>query len=219
MPRLSTRWLFDAGATAYRWFTAQSAWRESCARLASRLPSGEGLWIVDLGCGPGNSTAELARQRPDARLLGLDVSSRMLSYARRDGSRSGWAGQVDWVRGDAARLPLRTASVDAVTGHSFLYLVPDRRAVLSEILRVLRPGGRLIVMEPNARPATVRDVLTVSRDPRHLIAVGLWRQFSRLHDRHDAASLAETLERSGFAGCRVEETLGGLGLLASGERP
>ena len=216
---LSATWLFEAGAGVYRWFTAQSAWRRSCAGLASRLPPADGIRIVDLGCGPGNSTAGLALERPDARLVGLDVARRMLRYARRDGSRSPWGDRVAWVQADAARLPLRSASVDAVTGHSFLYLVADREAVLAETLRVLRPGGRLVLMEPSARPATIRSVLDVSHDLRHLIAIGLWRPFSRLHGRHDAASLAATLERSGFVRCQVEETLGGLGLLASGERP
>ncbi|HXM58750.1 MAG TPA: class I SAM-dependent methyltransferase [Candidatus Dormibacteraeota bacterium] len=219
MPRPLARWLFGAGAGVYRWFTAQDAWQASCAALASRLPPGERPRVVDLGCGPGNSTAGLAAERSDARLIGLDVARRMLAYARRDASRSPWGSRVSWVQADGGRLPLRTASIDAVTGHSFLYLVPDQAAVLAEALRVLRPGGRLVLMEPNARPATIRAILRVSRDPRHVVAVGLWRPFSRLHGRHDAASLAVTLERSGFVRCRVEETLGGLGLLASGERP
>ncbi len=219
MPEPLARWLFDAGAGPYRWFTAQPAWRRSCATLASRLPTADGIRIVDLGCGPGNSTAGLAEQRPDASLIGIDIARRMLERARRDGARSPWAARVGWVQADAARLPLPAASVDAITGHSFLYLLRDRGAVLRETLRVLRPGGRLILMEPNARPATIRTVLDVSHDPRHVIAVGLWRPFSRLHGRHDAASLAAALRRWGFVRCEVEETLGGLGLLASGERP
>jgi ubiquinone/menaquinone biosynthesis C-methylase UbiE len=217
--QLSSRWLFDAGAGAYRWVTDQPAWRGSCASLVTRLPPGRSIRVLDLGCGPGNSTAGQAALRPDIRLIGLDLSRRMLVGARRAGSRSSWGAHVTWVQADATRLPLRTASIDAVTGHSFLYLVPDRDAVLAETLRIVRPGGRLILMEPNARRATIRSVLGVSHDPRHVIATALWRPFSRLHGRHDAASLAAAMERAGFVGCVVEETLGGLGLLAWGERP
>lgn len=213
------RRLFDAGAGAYRFFTAQAAWSGSCATLASRLPRREGIRVLDLGSGPGNSVAALAERRPDARLIGLDVAAGMLRHARRDGSRAPWADRVAWVQADAARLPLRAASVDAITGHSFLYLVPDREAVLAESLRVLRPGGRLVLMEPNPRRSTLRAVLAAGHDPRHVIAVGLWRPFGRLLGCYDAGALAGTLERSGFVRCHVEETLGGLGLLASGERP
>ena len=218
-PWSSVRWLSDLGAGPYRWFTAQAAWRRSCASLARRLPVCEGLRIVDLGSGPGNSTGALAAQRPDARVIGVDVARRMLACARRDNARSPWSARVAWVQADAARLPIRTASLDAITGHSFLYLIHDRRAVLAEALRALKPGGRLILMEPNDRPVRLRDVLAVSHDLRYVITVCLWRPFSRLHGRSDAASLAATLERSGFVRCQVEETLGGLGLLASAERP
>src|SRR5215213_5986512 len=76
-------WLFNLGADIYGWFTAQRAWRASCARLAARLgdiPDGR---IADLGCGPGVSTFELARRLPGARLVGLDIAPRMLGEARR----------------------------------------------------------------------------------------------------------------------------------------
>jgi ubiquinone/menaquinone biosynthesis C-methylase UbiE len=172
--------------------------------------------VVDLGCGPGVSTFELDRQLPNARLLGLDVARRMLAQARR---RAPADACISWLRGDATRLPFADGVVDACTGHSFLYLVSDRRAVLGEALRVLRPAGQLVLMEPHERGASLQGVLAVSRDPRHLLSVSLWRPFSRLHGRFTAASLRATLERAGFVDCQVEETLGGLGLLASARRP
>jgi ubiquinone/menaquinone biosynthesis C-methylase UbiE len=214
-----TSWLFNLGAPIYGWFTNQRAWRASCARLAERLPPGEGLLVVDLGCGPGVSTIELARLRPDTRFVGLDIAPRMLAEARRRLQAAALPpGQIRWVLGDAARLPFPSDTVDVLTGHSFLYLVPDRVATLAEGLRVLRTGGRLIFMEPNERPASVRRVLRLSRDPRHMISVALWRPFSRLHGRFTAASLLATLEAAGFVDCHVDETLGGLGLLASAKK-
>jgi ubiquinone/menaquinone biosynthesis C-methylase UbiE len=126
---------------------------------------------------------------------------------------------VQLVLGDATRQPFASEAVDALTGHSLLYLLPDRPAALAEVLRVLRPGGRLILMEPNERPARLNGVLRLSRDPRHLVAVMLWRPFSRIHGRFTSASLSATLSAAGFVNCCVEETLGGLGLLASAEKP
>lgn len=218
--RRDTSWIFDLGAQVYAWFTAQPTWRASCARMATLLPAREGLRVVDLGCGPGVSTMELARLRPRDVLVGLDRAGRMLAEAQRCLRAARLpAHRVAWVRADVTRLPFATASVDALTGHSFLYLLPDRQAALDEMRRVLRPGGCVVLMEPNARPAALRDVLAVSRDPRHLVSVALWRPFSRLHGRFSPASLRETLEGAGFVSCQVEEVLGGLGVLARADKP
>jgi len=226
MPRRDTAWIFNLFADVYGWFTAQPTWRASCARMAALLPSERGIRVADLGCGPGVSAFELARRRPDARVVGLDRAPRMLTEARRRAraadlsarleGRAG--GRIGWVLGDAGRLPFADASLDAVTGHSFLYLLPDREAALAEMRRVLRPGGCAILMEPNARPATLRAVLRVARDPRHLLAVSLWRPFSRVHGRYTRETLAETLRAAGFVDCRVEDALGELGLVARAER-
>ncbi|HEV7662401.1 MAG TPA: class I SAM-dependent methyltransferase [Chloroflexota bacterium] len=217
---MDSSWLFNLGADVYAWFTAQAAWRASCAALAAQLGDIRQGTILDLGCGPGVSTFELARNLPGARLIGLDLAPRMLGEARRRRrSASLSASLLSWLRADAGRLPLKANTVDAATGHSFLYLVADRAQTLSEIKRVLKPGGRLVLMEPNARSVTIRQALAVSRDPRHLVAVSLWRPFSRVHGRFTPASLIATLERAGFQDCETRETLGGLGLLATATAP
>jgi ubiquinone/menaquinone biosynthesis C-methylase UbiE len=215
----SSAWIFNLGAAIYGWFTAQPVWRASCARLAAGLPAHDGIRVADLGCGPGVSTIELARARPDALLVGLDLAPRMLAEASRRRATARHPGRIRWVLGDAARLPFATGSLDALTGHSFLYLLPDRTTALAEMRRVLRSGGRLVLMEPSGRPASVRSILRFSRNPRHLFAVSLWRPFSRVHGRFSPASLAATLEQAGFVGCQVGEALGGLGLLARAEKP
>src|SRR3954465_9310387 len=103
--------LFNLGADIYAWFTAQAAWRSSCAQLTGQLRLAANARVLDLGCGPGVSTFELARQLPAARLVGVDIAPRMLSQARRRrrGLRS-IRTPIEWLQADAARLPLAEGS-------------------------------------------------------------------------------------------------------------
>jgi SAM-dependent methyltransferase len=80
--------------------------------------------------------------------LGVDISEPMLARAVR--AQAG--PQVGFLRADAQRLPLRDQTVDAAVSIAVLQLIPDPAATLSEISRVLRPGGRLAVMVPTLRP-------------------------------------------------------------------
>ena len=217
---LGTNHLFHFAARFYGWMTAQQIWRDHCRRLVEDLPSDpkRPLVIGDLGCGPGVSTFEIARVRPHDTVFGLDFAWGMLEEARRREPDSGLArGRIHWLRGDAGRLPFKDQSVDVLTGHSFLYLLPDRTLALRECLRVLRPGGRLVLMEPNRTPS-LRSAASVSLNLPFLLSMTLWRPFSRLYGRFDRQSLSETLIGAGFAEAGVEETLAGMGLLARARR-
>jgi SAM-dependent methyltransferase len=103
---------------------------------------------LDIGSGPGSVTASLARAAgPDGLALGIDISKPMLARAVR--AQAG--AQVGFLRADAQRLPLRDQTVDAVVSIAVLQLIPEPAKALSEIARVLRPGGRLAVMVPIVR--------------------------------------------------------------------
>ncbi|MGH3636718.1 class I SAM-dependent methyltransferase [Mycobacterium sp.] len=102
---------------------------------------------LDVGSGPGTVTASLARAAgPGGLALGVDISEPMLARAVRAESGP----RVGFIRADAQRLPLRDDTVDAAVSIAVLQLIPDPVAALSEIARVLRPGGRLAVMVPTA---------------------------------------------------------------------
>jgi arsenite methyltransferase len=105
---------------------------------------------LDVGSGPGNVTASLAHAAgPDGLALGVDISEPMLERAV-----SAQAGpQVGFLRADAQNLPLRDETVDAAVSLAVLQLIPNPSATLAEMVRVLRPGGRMAVMVPTVGPA------------------------------------------------------------------
>jgi demethylmenaquinone methyltransferase/2-methoxy-6-polyprenyl-1,4-benzoquinol methylase len=115
-------------------------WRRAAARAAGLRP---GMRAVDVACGTGALTRLLAEAvAPTGEVLGVDVSSAMLARAARRppmGAR--------FVRADALALPLVSASVDAATIAFGLRNVTDYAGCLAEMARVVRPGGRVVVLE------------------------------------------------------------------------
>jgi arsenite methyltransferase len=102
---------------------------------------------LDVGSGPGNVTASLARVAgPNGLALGVDISEPMLARA----VRAEAGPQVGFLRADAQRLPFRDATFDAVVSIAMLQLIPKPAAALAEMARVLRPGARMAVMVPTA---------------------------------------------------------------------
>lgn len=199
--------LFDAVALPYQWLTRHPIWERHCARMAEHLPPGARR-VLDLGCGPGNSTVHLG-----VGAIGGDCSLSMLRLARRREPR------LPLVSLDAGRLPLRDGSLDAVTFHSVLYLLPDQPGTLREVQRVLRPGGRALLLEPRqARGATVFGLLRALRNPRWAMTAALWRTMSGAYGRFTFAALWSLLEAAGLRVVSVEESLGGLGWLAVAEK-
>lgn len=100
---------------------------------------------LDVGSGPGNVTASLARAAgSDGLALGVDISEPML--ARAVDAQAG--PNVGFLRADAQQLPFRDGSFDAATSLAVLQLIPDPPSTLAEIVRVLKPGGRVAIMVP-----------------------------------------------------------------------
>jgi SAM-dependent methyltransferase len=102
----------------------------------------DGDTVLDVGCGPGNFTRAFAKQVPDGLVVGLDASGPMLVRAVEETA----AENVEYVRGDASDLPFKNASFDAVCCFAALYLIDDPMAAIDEIVRVLRPGGRVALL-------------------------------------------------------------------------
>ena len=118
-----------------------------CGAPLEHLELQTGETVVDLGSGAGIDALIAARKvGPDGKVIGVDMTPEMLSSARRNAEAAG-AEQVDFREGRLEDLPVDDATVDALTSNCVINLVPDKALVFSEIARVLRPGGRLVVSD------------------------------------------------------------------------
>jgi demethylmenaquinone methyltransferase / 2-methoxy-6-polyprenyl-1,4-benzoquinol methylase len=141
LPAEGVRSMFDRIAPVYdamnRVMTAglDGRWR----RLTARAVVGPGDRVLDACCGTGDLA--LAAQAEGGRVTALDFSERMLERARRKSS------EIEWVRGDVLDLPFADESFDAAAVGFGVRNVEDLDRALRELRRVLRPGGRLAVLE------------------------------------------------------------------------
>ena len=119
-------------------------WRRRVVRCAA---AGAPRRILDLATGTGDLALALARAVPGAQVLGLDLSEGMLDGARRKAVATGLDARVLLERGDAEHLTLADASVDAVTVAFGVRNFGDLERGLREMARVLKPGGRAVVLE------------------------------------------------------------------------
>jgi demethylmenaquinone methyltransferase/2-methoxy-6-polyprenyl-1,4-benzoquinol methylase len=105
--------------------------------------------LVDVATGTADVALEARRAGSSgaARVLGIDFAGAMLALGMRKVRQAGEAGRIALVRGDATRLPVETASADAVTISFGIRNVQQPDVACLELARVLRPGGRLAVLE------------------------------------------------------------------------
>ncbi|RYP82438.1 methyltransferase domain-containing protein [Nocardioides guangzhouensis] len=114
--------------------------------------------VLDVACGPGNFTHAFAEAvAPTGHAIGVDLSEPMLARARATNARARARAtnahrSATYLRGDATRLPFLDGSLDAVNCYAALYLIPAPYDAFDEMLRVLRPGGRIALMTSRASP-------------------------------------------------------------------
>jgi demethylmenaquinone methyltransferase / 2-methoxy-6-polyprenyl-1,4-benzoquinol methylase len=118
-------------------------WRARTADVTGLGPGGDAL---DVCCGTGDLALELRRRvGPAGRVAGLDFSAPMLALAERKAAAADAA--VEWVEGNALELPFGDASFDAATVGFGVRNVADVPRAIREMARVVRPGGRIAILE------------------------------------------------------------------------
>ena len=153
-------------------FGLDKGWRR---RTVAALQLGARARVLDLATGTGDLAVDIARRHPDATVIGLDPSREMLAIAQTKLTRRGLADRVSVVVGDAQQLPYADHEMDAATIAFGIRNVPDRPKALREMARVVKPGGRICVLELG--------------EPRR----GLLARAARFHTRHVVPRLGALL--------------------------
>lgn len=215
--------MFDAVATRYDLANdvlslgQDRRWRNATARV---LAPTVGERVLDLAAGTGTSSEPLAATA--ALVVPCDFSTGMLTVGKRQRP------QLPFVAGDALRLPFADASFDAVTISFGLRNLQDPRAGLREMVRVTRPGGRLVVCEFSQPTWTPFRRVYVEYLMRALPTLA--RRVSSSPDAYvylaesirawpDQQGLAAWIARAGWAGVRWRNLSGGVVALHHAVRP
>lgn len=176
------------------------------SQIADALSLNPGQDVLDFGCGTGTLTLTLAgRVGPDGSTAGIDASPEMISLAIRKAESKGIAIRFDVAA--AQSVPFADSSFDAAATSLMIHHLPrgDRIVALQEILRVLRPGGRLVIAEFQSPSNPVGRRLT-----EHLLGHSM--ASNELHDIQDLAATA------GFIDIRRSPTAAPwLGLVSGGK--
>lgn len=198
-------------------------WRE---RAADRAMLDPGDAALDVCCGTGDLAFELSRRvAPGGTVVGCDFSEPMLDLAREKGRGAGSGGvRFEWA--DALELPYDPERFDAVTIGFGVRNLADLDRGLHEMARVLRPGGRLVILEittPRRPPLSTFYSLWFDRMVPALGTIAGEREaYSYLPESvrsfPSPLGLAEKMDAAGFAGIRYSVLAGGIIAIHSGTR-
>jgi arsenite methyltransferase len=165
-----------------------AALTERLGQLLSLTPESR---LLDAASGKGTSAVLIAR-RFGCAVVGVDLSTQNVAHATAEADRVGLAGRVSFEVGDAERLPLDDASVDAIICECAFCTFPDKRAAAQEFARVLKPGGRV----------GLSDITRSPGPPGELADLMAW--IACLADARPADSYAAELTDAGFTTAVVE---------------
>jgi ubiquinone/menaquinone biosynthesis C-methylase UbiE len=159
----------DQAASYDRWYATplgQLVDRVEKEAIFALLPELAGRRVLEVGCGTGNISLALARR--GARVVGVDLSAPMLAAAAQRARQQGVP--LAWIRGGAGSLPFPKNSFDGVISVLALDFISDRPGVVREMMRVLSPGGFLLLAMLNRY-----SLWTLKRILRAWFAPSLWR--------------------------------------------
>jgi demethylmenaquinone methyltransferase/2-methoxy-6-polyprenyl-1,4-benzoquinol methylase len=207
-------------------FWQDPRWRRA---LVGEVAPRDGQRILDVATGTGMVAAELLR-RADCSVVGIDQSEPMLARARaRFAGRA--ESQVRLLRGEAEALPFEDASFDALTFTYLLRYVEDPAATVTELARVVRPGGRVASLEFGVPPLAAARLAWLLYTAVGLPSLGRlasadWMRVGRFlggsirgfYERHPLEALVGYWHRAGLRDVRVRRMSLGGGIVMSATR-
>jgi demethylmenaquinone methyltransferase/2-methoxy-6-polyprenyl-1,4-benzoquinol methylase len=200
-------------------------WRRAMRRS---LPQRLNLTVLDLATGTGDVALELIKNPHVQKVRGLDLSKGMIAKGREKIAAAGHGDKITLDVGDAQKIPYSDASFDAVTISFGIRNVADVKLCLSEIYRVLKPGGRVLILEfglPRSRVLRSAHLFYLRN-----ILPGLGRMLSghataysylnqTIEEFPYGAAFAELLTGAGFTDAQYRPMSGGIVHLYRGDKP
>jgi arsenite methyltransferase len=140
--------LSESSDPGFTYFEIQAHWGvtkhmgglKATEELAELCHVGQDTYVLEIGCGVGMTTCHLAG-RYGCRVVGVDISDGMIDWSRKRAKRKGLEDRIEFRTADAQDLPFEDALFDAVISESVTAFPADKQKVVSEYVRVTRPGG------------------------------------------------------------------------------
>jgi demethylmenaquinone methyltransferase/2-methoxy-6-polyprenyl-1,4-benzoquinol methylase len=200
-------------------------WRRVLAKSIQVL---DGHLILDMATGTAEVAIEICKHHPQIRVVGMDFSPAMLSIGRRKVRARNLGERIHLSIGDARFLPLKNASFNAVTIAFGIRNIEERRDVLSEFYRILKPGGQLLIMEFGYPDNPILKGFYRLYFDQVLPLLGNWLSRTDYAYTHLVQSVRtfpkdrdfiEEIGESGFVHLRVKKLTQGIAKIYSGIKP
>ena len=164
--------------------------------------------ILDVGCGGGRTVGKLAAIASEGRVYGVDYSEESVAATKRNNAELVTAGRVEVRHGTVSELPFGDGMFDLVTGIETHFWWPDLRAGMREILRVLKPGGTLVLIAEIYKGASRGNAKLIER---YADRAGMTLLTADEHRR--------LFEDAGFSDIEVEDVPAKAWICAAGRKP